>query len=69
MSKCKVTGSVKNVIDYWNSHISKLTLQELEDEVTEFRKEQKENTGYDMYDNYNYYWELSKGEVLFKSCD
>ena len=66
MAKCKVTGWAGNVISYWNEHIRHLTLEEMETEVEEFRKEQKENIGYDLYGYYNYYWYADKGEVLQK---
>lgn len=68
MAKCKVTNNPMNLISYWNDHIRHLTLEEMEAEVTEFRKEQKENTGYDLYTEYNYYWYLNEGEILHKSA-
>ncbi len=67
-AKCLVTGYWGNVIDYWNKHISKLTKVEMEKEVKEFRIEKKKNTGYDMYEYYDYYWEEGKGEVLYARC-
>lgn len=66
MAKCKVTNSHENVIDYWNEHISKLTKEDMEKETLEFRKEEKENTGYDGYKSYSYFWEKGNGPVLYK---
>jgi len=66
LSKCKITGCNENLFDYWNQHISKMTLIEMEKEVDDFRKEQKANCGgYDGYKIYEYYWEKDKGEVLY----
>jgi len=65
MAKCKVTGWHGHVIDYWNEHISKLTQEELEEEVKLFNIERQENTGYDGYKYYDYYWEKDKGETLY----
>jgi len=39
MAKCKVTGWEGNVIDYWNKHISKLTLEQMKQECWEVRQE------------------------------
>lgn len=65
MAKCKVTGCNGNVIDYWNSHIAKMTLAEMEAEAKEFYEEQKRKTsGFDGYDTYLYYWVKDQGEIL-----
>ena len=68
-AKCEVTGWHGNVIDYWNKHISKLTLQELEKEVEDLRNEKQEKDPYNQeYDVYEYYWIKDKGEVLHTIC-
>ena len=65
LAKCKVTGWSGHVIDYWNSHIAKMTLAEMQDEQKEFYLEQVRETGHrGGYTEYWYYWVKDKGEVL-----
>jgi|ERR1035437_1617287 hypothetical protein len=68
LAKCKVTGWNGNLFDYWNNHIAQMTLEEIDHEVEELRKEQKANCGYDGYKVYEYYWEKGKGEIFFGKC-
>ena len=68
-AKCQVTGSVNNLIDYWNKHISKLTLQEMEKEVSDLREERKKADPFNQEcEVYEYYWVKGEGEVLHTKC-
>ena len=56
LAKCYITGWHGHLIDYWNKHIAKLTLKELENEFQEFRKERKKALAYDgEYEGCNSY--------------
>lgn len=68
LAKCLVTGSPDNAIDYWNKHVAHLTNEEQHEEVANFKAEQKLNTGYDGYSEYQYYWIEGPGEIIHKRC-
>lgn len=63
-AKCLVTGHHDNVIDYWNKHISKLTLSQVQEEVKLFLAEKEAKRREEQFKSYNYYWQKGKGEVL-----
>lgn len=68
-AKCLITGWHGNLIDYWNNHIAMMTLDEMEKEVQEFRKERKKVLAFDGKfegcEEYVYYWIKDKGETLY----
>lgn len=68
MAKCKITGYDGHLIDYWNRHISKLTLEQLEEEVKDLYIERKENDPFNEYKSYEYYWEEGSGEKFYGKC-
>lgn len=67
-AKCKVTNHHENAIDYWNKIVSKMTVEEINDELIALRKEKKEIDPYNEYKVYTYYWIKDEGEKLIKKC-
>lgn len=65
-SKCLVTGWNGNLIDYWNKHLSNLTMEEIKQELLDFEKEKIEKDPYREYKVYEYYWIKDEGQVLFR---
>lgn len=69
LAKCLITGWHGHLIDYWNNHIAVMTLEEIDDEVREFREERKKALAFDGEfegcEKYVYYWEKDNGEILY----
>ncbi len=66
--KCLVTGHQSNIIDYWNKKISKMTKEEIREEVRLFEIERKEAESVEgmRAKEYRYYWEKDTGEKLYQ---
>ena len=62
-AKCLVTGWAGHAIDYWNTHLCFITLEEMNSEVKNFMKEKEKLE--EKPNAYDYYWEKGKGEVLY----
>src|SRR5688572_11855072 len=67
-ARCRVTGHHSHAIDYWNKHLFKLTIEELEAEVVEFEEERRvaEASEGMRAKVYAFYWEIGKGPVLYQ---
>lgn len=67
-TKCEVTGWYENAIDYWNSHLADMTIEEIKTEYQDFLEEKRkvEEKSYQRAREYQYYWEKGKGAVLYQ---
>ncbi len=68
MAKCYVTDHQENLIDYWNSHIAPMKMDEFGKEVKDYIKEREQQMRSNEYTVYNYFWVKGEGQVLVASC-
>ena len=67
-AKCKITGGINNLIDYWNKIISVTSINKLRLERDSFLEQKEEMIREEGHTprEYQYYWYENKGEVLHK---
>lgn len=64
IAKCQCTGAMENIIDYWNVKISKMSNEDIKEEIKEFNSIRKLKDPYDEYNEYQYFWYKDLGEKL-----